>query len=80
MCGSVVGASSLVEDDVSRMFLKFVFGSFVESFGVSPSGELLGLRDREVPASLIKTGLGCGNKGTYVPGGSFGRCVFAIGN
>jgi hypothetical protein len=30
-------------DDVSRMFPKFVFGSFVESFGVSPSGELLGL-------------------------------------
>jgi hypothetical protein len=39
----VVGASSLAEDDVSRMFPKFVFGSFVESFGVSPSGELLGL-------------------------------------
>jgi hypothetical protein len=28
---------------VSRMFPKFVFGSFVESFGISPSGELLGL-------------------------------------
>jgi hypothetical protein len=39
-CGCV--SRSLV-DDVSRKFPKFVFGSFFESFGVSPSGELLGL-------------------------------------
>jgi hypothetical protein len=39
-CGCV---SRLPVDDVSRKFPKFVFGSFFESFGVSPSGELLGL-------------------------------------
>jgi hypothetical protein len=55
----VVGASPPRSpmDDVSRMFPKFVFGSFVESFGVSPSGELLlGLGEGgTVLASLIKT-------------------------
>ena len=46
--------------DVSRMFPKFVLGSFVESFGVSPSGELLGLvGDGRYPFLFIKMGLGC---------------------
>jgi hypothetical protein len=117
MCGSVVGASSLAEDDVSRMFPKFVFGSFVESLWVidvevrtgligcdvqcvgrllvPPRSRKMMFRGcfrnsflghswshlvlvrpvnswglgREVPASLIKMGLGCGHKGTYVPRG-----------
>ena len=42
--------------DVSRMFPKFVSGSFVESFSVSPSDELLGLG--EYPLFHIKTGVG----------------------
>jgi hypothetical protein len=42
--------------DVSRMFPKFVSGSVVESFSVSPSGELLGLG--EVPAFSHQNGCG----------------------
>ena len=35
----VVGVLGSPRDDVSRKFPKFVFGSFFQSFGVSPSGE-----------------------------------------
>jgi hypothetical protein len=46
-------------DDVSRNFPKFVIGSFFESFGVSPSGELLGFGEGRYPLFHIKTGGGC---------------------
>jgi hypothetical protein len=42
MCGLWWVSCSPI-DDVWRMFPKFVTGSFVDSFSVSPSGELLGL-------------------------------------
>ena len=52
-------------DDVSRMFPKFVLGSFVESFGVSLSGELLGLGEGGTRFShQNRVGLYCGHKGT----------------
>jgi hypothetical protein len=38
----VVGVLGSPRDDVSRKFPKFVFGSFFQSFGVSPSGKFLG--------------------------------------
>jgi hypothetical protein len=56
MCGCV---SCWPIDDVSQKFPKFVFGSLFDSFGVSPSGELLGLvGDGRYPFLFIKTGWG----------------------
>jgi hypothetical protein len=67
VCGLWVSPSQ-IDDDVSRMFLKFVFGSFLESFGVSPSGECELLLGREGTRFFIKkTGSGCGHKGLKVP-------------
>jgi hypothetical protein len=58
----VVGVLGSPRDDVSQKFPKFVFGSFFQSFGDSPSGEFLGglgLGDGWYPFLFIKTGLGC---------------------
>jgi hypothetical protein len=54
----VEGVKGSPISDVSRMFLKFVFGSFFESFGVNPSGELFGAWGWKVPVSFHPNGMG----------------------
>jgi hypothetical protein len=62
VCGLLVPPRSPI-DDVSQMFPKFVFGSFIESFGVSPSGELLGLGEGGTRFSHQNRGWAVGTKG-----------------